>query len=363
MSERIRTLDSRISFFAFADIITAVSGMLIFITLLLATDLGRPSKKSRSETADRELQQQLSDLLSQQLETDARIRHLQELLAAAETAPAPGKIEADIANLRTQLAAEQRKQSAVSVEISKSASALQARDAALGLTDLKATIERAIQEAESVARQDAKARKTTESLEQQVSAAQAQLLKLREREGKLWLIPDKSNTTKEPILVTVARTGAGAYAFDHPEKHQQWDTARAPSSFEQYLRNAKSLNQYVVFEVKPSGIQLFQKLLETARSAGFDVGFDALEEDKEVQGFSSPPPIDEPVPSIPPNDTSATMPVPQANASTNTSTAPAKPSPPPPSAQTNSPSHANHALPPPPAKSWWQRFLTWIGVN
>jgi hypothetical protein len=363
MSERLRTLDSKISFFAFADIITAVSGMLIFITLLLATDLGRPSKKSRSEAANRELQQQLSDLLSQQLETDAQIRRLQELLAAAETAPASEKIEADVVKLRSQLAEEQKKQSAVAVQISKSASALQARDAALGLTDLKATIERAIQEAESIARQEAKARKAMEALEQQVSAAQARLLKLREREGKLWLIPDKSDTTKEPILVTVERTGAAAYAFDHPEKHQQWDTARAPSSFEQYLRSAKSLNQYVVFEVKPSGIQLFQNLLESARSAGFDVGFDALEEDKEVQGFSSPPPVDEPAPPNPPNDASATKPVPHAFPSTNTAAEPTKPGPAIPPAQTNSPSHANPALPPPPAKSWWQRFLTWIGLK
>ena len=145
MSERLRTLDSKISFFAFADIITAVSGMLIFITLLLATDLGRPSKKSRSEAADREIQQQLSDLLSQQLETDSQIRQLQELLAAAETAPALEKIEADVANLRSQLAAELKKQSALDVQISKSAAALKARDAALGLSDLKATIEHATQ--------------------------------------------------------------------------------------------------------------------------------------------------------------------------------------------------------------------------
>jgi hypothetical protein len=360
MSVRLRTLDSKISFFAFADIITAVSGMLIFITLLLATDLGRPSKKSRSDAADRELQQQLDESLRQQLETDAKNRQLQVLLSAAEAAPALEKIEADVANLRSRLTDEQKKQSAITAQMSKSASALQARDAALGLTDLKATIQRTTQEAESIARQETKARKEMEGLEQELSAVQGRLLKLRERDGKIWLIPDKSNSTKEPILVTVARTSATAEAFDHPEQRQQWDATRAQSSFEGYLRNAKALNQYIVFLVRPSGIQLFQELLKSARNKGFEVGFDALEENQDVH-FSTPPPIDEPIPAA---DVSSSRPNPVANGTnaSTPSTANIPPSVGTPVA-TNNPPTSTHALPPSPAKSWWQRFLTWLGLK
>jgi hypothetical protein len=360
MSVRLRTLDSKISFFAFADIITAVSGMLIFITLLLATDLGRPSKKSRSEAADRELQQQLDESLHQQLETDAKNRQLQVLLAAAEAAPALDKIGADVANLRSRLTEEQKKQSAITAQMSKSASALQARDSALGLTDLKATIRRTTQEAEYIARQEATARKEMEGLEQELSAVQTRLLKLRERDGKIWLIPDKSNTTKEPILVTVARISATAEAFDHPEKRQQWDATRAQLSLEGYLRNANALNQYVVFLVRPSGIQLFQELLKSARNKGFEVGFDALEENQDVH-FSTPPPIDEPIPGT---DASSSKPNPVANgtnaSSPSTATIPASVGTP---AATNNQPTSTHTLPPSPAKSWWQRFLTWLGLK
>ena len=150
MSARIRSFDSKISFFAFADIITAVSGMLVFITLLLATDLGRPTQNT-SQDADREAQQRLDETLRQQLETDAQNQRLRELLAAAETAPALEKIEADIARLRSELASEQQKQSALSSQIAKSDSALQARDKTLGLTDLKTTVQDTIQEAEAIA--------------------------------------------------------------------------------------------------------------------------------------------------------------------------------------------------------------------
>ncbi len=193
-----------------------------------------------------------------------------------------------------------------------------------------------------------------------LSAVQTRLLKLRERDGKIWLIPDKSNSTKEPILVTVARTSATAEAFDHPEQRQQWDATRAQSSFEGYLRNANALNQYIVFLVRPSGIQLFQELLKSARNEGFEIGFDALEENQDVH-FSTPPPIDEPLPTA---DVSSSRPIPVANA-TNASTPSSATIPPsvhPPSA-TNNPPTSTRALPPTPAKIWWQRFLTWLGIK
>ena len=103
MSSRLRSLDSKISFFAFADIITAVSGVLIFVALLLATDLGQPTNSS-SQAVDSEIEQQLQQTLVQQVDVDAENRRLQELLAMANTAPNPEKLQADISRMRSQLA-------------------------------------------------------------------------------------------------------------------------------------------------------------------------------------------------------------------------------------------------------------------
>src|SRR4051812_31429811 len=103
MRDRLRSFDSKITFFAFADIITAVSGMLIFITLLLATDLGRPTD-SRTQSADSELQRQLNETLAKQAEADAENRGLQHLLTEADTAPPAEKLQSDIARLRAELA-------------------------------------------------------------------------------------------------------------------------------------------------------------------------------------------------------------------------------------------------------------------
>lgn len=296
MSSRLRSLNStKISFFAFQDIITSVSGILILVTLILATELDRPSSRTTHD-ADPELERKLSETLRQQAEVDTKNRNLQGLLAAAEAAPATEKLETDITRLRAQLAEEKKKHASVAEQLAASQAAIEARDRILGLTDLKAQIQRITQEAESLAREEAKVRDEMARLEQRVASVQSKLLKLQEREGKLWLIPDKSSTTKEPILAIISGSGAKVERFDHPDQVKQFSKASAHAEFGSYLGDVRPLDQYVVFLVRPSGIELFDRLVRLAREKGFEVGFDALEEDKDIY-YSTPPIIDETTPS------------------------------------------------------------------
>ncbi|HTI99949.1 MAG TPA: hypothetical protein VL527_13795, partial [Dongiaceae bacterium] len=128
---------------------------------------------------------------------------------------------------------------------------------------------------------------------------------------------------------------------------------------EAYLATAKPLNQYIVFLVRPSGIELFDRLVKLAREKGFEVGFDALEENRQIH-FTTPPALDDEAVSPP----AATGAKPQSPAESpapviNTNSLPA-------TAPTNSPTPAPATTPPPPAppkaKSWWQRFLEFIGL-
>jgi hypothetical protein len=350
MSSRLRSLNStKISFFAFQDIITSVSGILILVTLILATELDRPASRTTHE-ADLELERKLSETLRQQAEADAQNQNLQGLLAAAETAPAAEKLEMDITRLRSQLADEKEKHTSVAEQLAASQSAIEARDRTLGLTDLKAQIQRIIQEAESLGRQESEVRKEMASIEQKVVSVQSKLLKLREREGKLWLIPDKSSTTKEPILATISGSGAKVERFDHPNEAKEFSKSGARSGFESYLAEAKPVDQYVVFLVRPSGIELFERLVKLAREHGFEVGFDALEENREIH-FTTPPPLDEkPVP--PSSSSNPTNPA-QTNFTPTAKPATNSVSPPP---------QAGKPAPAPKTKSWWQSFLEFIGI-
>jgi hypothetical protein len=359
MRDKFRNFDSKISFFAFADIITAICGVLIFITLLLATDLATPTTQTKRVT-DTELERKLAETLKQLTVLDVQNHNLQNLLTAAETAPDSEKLNADITRLRQQLAEEKRKNTAAAEQLAASQSAIEARDRTLGLTDLKAKIQRIIQDAESLASEEAKVRDEMARLDQRVAAVQSKLLQLRQREGKLWLIPDKSSTTKEPILATISGAGAKVERFDHPDQTKEFSKAVAEGEFESYLSHSKPLDQYVVFLVRPSGIALFEQLVQVAREKGFEVGFDALEENREIH-FTTPPPLDEtplppktsdvptesqPPPLNPAGSTTTNF-VPRTNTATN---------------PISQPPHTAKPAPAPKIKSWWQRLLEFIGL-
>ena len=388
MSSRLRSLNStKISFFAFQDIITSVSGILILVTLILATELDRPSSRATHD-ADPELERQLSETLRHQVEVDAQNQNLQTLLLAAETAPATEKLASDINRLRAQLAEEKKKHVSLAEQLAASQSAIQARDRTLGLTDLKALIQGVLQEVESLARQETAVRKEMVSLEERVTSVQSKLLKLREREGKLWLIPDKASTTKEPILAVISAAGAKLERFDHPADAKEFGKSSARTEFGSYLALAKPLDQYIVFLVRPSGIALFGSLVKMAREKGFEVGFDALEEEKDVY-FSTPPIPDETTP--PPRRTASQYQpgsggysdprggtgetggsgsgpaqkhptAPDADGSQRTpgddSSAPSEPHKQPPT--TAAPPTPSSAA---PNRTRWQRFLEWLGFS
>jgi hypothetical protein len=363
MSSRLRSLNStKISFFAFQDIITSVSGILILVTLILATELDHPTSRTTHD-ADPELERKLSETLRQQTEVNALNQNLQGLLAAAETAPAAEKLEVDIARLRSQLADEEKKHSSIAEQLDASQSAIEARDRTLGLTDLKAQIQRVIQEAATIAREEAKVRDEMSRLDQRVASVQSKLLKLREREGKLWLIPDKTSTTKEPILATISRTGARVERFDHPDQAKEFSKSSARNQFDSYLEQAKPLDQYVVFLIRPSGIELFDRLVKLAREKGFEVGFDALEEDREIH-FTTPPSLDDPPD---PNTTSDTASSAKPSVPTTVNPAQTNPTPAVTAAAkpVSQPTAANKptSAQPPKTKSWWQRFLEFIGLK
>jgi hypothetical protein len=291
MRERFRSFDSKISFFAFADIITAVSGMLIFITLLLATDLGRPTD-NRSSAASAEREKQLQETLRQQAQADAENRGLQQLLTTANTAPAADKLESDIARLRTDLADERSKHAGLAEELAASKSALDERDKVLGITAVRQQIQDGVEELAALERQDEKVRDETAVLEQKIKGVEAKIVKLRSREGQIWLMPDRSQTTKEPILAVVSGSGVEIERFNRPDMGQRFDKAGARAGFEAFLNRSKETQQYVVFLIRPSGIAIFKDLEKMTRKKNFEMGFDALEENREIH-FTAPPPLDD----------------------------------------------------------------------
>lgn len=365
MSSQLRSLGStRISFFAFQDIITSVSGILILITLILSTDLDQ-SQEGQAADADPELHRKIMETLVHQRTTDLEIDDLQRILSEAETAPSIEKLTADITQLQSELERERRGKDAVSTQLTDKASANDAVDRRLGLTKLKVKLESTRQETASVEREFQKVRTQAAELEEKLRAAEAKLQRLRMREGKLWMIPDQESTRKRPILVTVDGNGVRMQQFGRPEELREFPSKSAEDDFEAYLNGIQTKDAYIVFLIRPSGILAFEDLVESARKRGFDVGFDALEENREVL-FQPPPAVDQE------RDTQSSPDKPVGNSETTASRGGAatqdntKFTEPP---RSSTPRSAPNSKPPgagstpPTNKSWWQRLLDFIGLS
>ncbi|MEI9892842.1 MAG: hypothetical protein WDN28_02725 [Chthoniobacter sp.] len=271
-------------FFAFQDIITSAMAVVITIVMLLAIDMGEPGHASPGER-DESLTQQLQKLLDELSQANADLRAAQDSSAAAKLDPAlvQGEIDAlgaELARLRATgqigektLAAAQRDDGAKVVW-----SELEKQKAAIATAKKELA-----QREETAARSLAEMNRAEES----VHAKESQLLAERARKNELWLIPDRTKTSKEPVLAVVSADAVILQRFDRPDKSELRGSG-LQSKFEGALKGYSKLDQYIVFYFKPSGVEHFQKLTEAAKSAGFEIGYDAVGEEVAINFQPAP---------------------------------------------------------------------------
>ena len=125
-----------------------------------------------------------------------------------------------------------------------------------------------------------------ERLEAGSKTREAELIEQQARRNQLWVIPDRSASSKEPVLAVISQNQAILQRFDNPEQ-QILNGSKVTDGFAEALKNYSSLNQYIVFYFKPSGADHFKQLTREARDAGFEIGYDAINEDVAVN-FKTP---------------------------------------------------------------------------
>ena len=59
-------------------------------------------------------------------------------------------------------------------------------------------------------------REDTAALEKKIADVQSKIQKLHAREGQVWLIPDRTTKSKEPILAIVSAKGLTLERFKNP---------------------------------------------------------------------------------------------------------------------------------------------------
>lgn len=121
-------------------------------------------------------------------------------------------------------------------------------------------------------------------LEQEVKNAEEAVQRIRDRKNVLRLIPNKSDTSKEPILVLVQDARIAIQGFDGKSNK----IVQSAEEFLPALSALSAVDHYVVFYFKPSGALLFDKLVDQTKSKGFEVGYDVVPEDIELEFSANP---------------------------------------------------------------------------
>lgn len=258
MASKRRSNRVPVTLFSFQDIITTLSGILILLTLLMAVEvIEKKGNPQQDPVVDDDAEDQvLADLR-------ARLTALRNC-APAPLPPAPERLAGQSAAV---VAAKLVEEEAMSKRVASQLDEATRTHAGLEEKRREATAKLEAVRAELVRARDAAA------------AAGKELDALR-KDKRLTLIPEKL-TGKKPLLVEcskdsilVSRLGeralAGRFGTDY-------DARRA---FQKFIAESFSPSaNYVVFMVKPSGLEVGFPLIDQVRGHGFDVGYDALEEE------------------------------------------------------------------------------------
>lgn len=271
MRSRFGRQSGGISFFAFQDIITGTSGFLIVLALFLALNLDEKLTEGTGAEPYAKREEELRSMLAQIVSEKNKVADYQQrpsddaatlrrmigqltsTIAELDAKPLPGmNRDADATGRDRELRAEKDK--LLSRLEKMNASAHEAEKLSSGIN------------------------KDILDLEKKVIDAQSSLKRKRERKNVLSLIPERSGTKKEPILVLVQSSLI---------RYQRADGTPGGSGsvneLVNYLRQTTPATHYVVFYFKPSGSNHFEMLTKRARQEGYEIGYDVIPEDMEVE--------------------------------------------------------------------------------
>ena len=276
MARRKLRTKSHISFFAFQDIITSVSGILIIVTLILALNLGAVSPALEQEQATATQESQLAKLLDEltvlrrKAHSEAAIRGGQA--TSDEIAARAAQIMADAQTLSEQTAGNRSETADLNPDAEESVRAGALAKLSAGKGTRMAEIEKL--KATAAARAAA-AQAAAEAAEKAQDAALAELA----LKNVLRLIPEASATNREPVIVVLAESKWKLQRFDTKEQIDGMNE----NDFREAVKTLDKQKQYLVFYSKPSATNDFESYIDLARNSGFTVGYDLVPEEAEIE--------------------------------------------------------------------------------
>jgi hypothetical protein len=281
MANHLRVLrGGKVSFFLFMDTITAVTAMLIMVSLMMTLYLGgTPESAGNRANVPPE---RLAGTLVEVGQITAQNQSLRALLASANVAPDAERLRADLAMLRSQIT----NQSQTLAELDASQRQYQTnqhdQEFSVVLAEQRLTLTEIMPALQAVRLSNQLAQAAIREAETNLALVQTNLLRIQ-GEDSLWLIPEADSSGKTPLLVIVSRTNLVCQRFNQAGSRQEFIAGTGEQQFAAFLRQLNPARDYLVFYIRPSGISVFTRCRQLAKQAGLEVGYDAVEEDRRIQ--------------------------------------------------------------------------------
>lgn len=261
MSRGRRSSESPLSLFALQDIITCLMGIMVLVCLFLALQtIGKASAaaSAKSELPDvagldreRERLEELRNDLLKQIENHQSSQEIVSSLNPIEAAEA--------------LQAAQRQNLELKQKVDQ----------------LTETIAKHMDDKEGEEAKLEQRRAELSALQEQL-AVEERAAELRAMK-KVGFLPDQA-ISKTPYLVECGAKYVRVIELGNNDNVVTWSSEEAESKFAEWHPVVSTASAYFVFMLKPSGVGVGMSLYQISRNAGFDAGYDVLEENATILG-------------------------------------------------------------------------------
>ncbi|MEO2035402.1 MAG: hypothetical protein ABGZ35_25265 [Planctomycetaceae bacterium] len=241
------------SLFAFQDIITSVTGIMILITMLLALELVH-NKANSPEVKTTEIADTVDQAV---LQNEREIERLEQIIDQGADV-----IRFDSETLRKRIE-----------ELRKASSELQLQNASLEneLASAETRQSQLDEQAQLISPE------TLVELQQELETARRELQKLKSSNRVIFNRPQ--GESKTPWLLEIE---AGSIKVAEVEKSAKPLKFATPEDFSGWASRQDSGSIYFVLLLKPSGVRIFGDLRETLQNDEFDIGYDLLAADQQA---------------------------------------------------------------------------------
>lgn len=256
----------------------SVTGILIVIALMLALQIDRVAENfdpnQISSDAD-PVESKDADLESLEVRLSNLKGELEMMHGAARKTESEAELKMEIARLEDRILGNSARPEPGETLPKSTVEIAELKTKAAEILRLREEIRKCEEAITGFSASAGKASRDLVELEQKVKEMEAAVAAARIQNKSLRLIRELSDTSKEPVIVDVGKDSLKIMRFDQ----LQAIAAYSLNEFYSQIRKFRKQDQYFVLYFRPSGAPRFEELRQAVKNLGFEVGYDAIEEE------------------------------------------------------------------------------------